>query len=1092
MKRLVSYFAERSLIVNLASVGLLIAGLMFLATAQREAFPRVEYDYVIISTIYPGATPSDIEKHISIPIETQLREVDGIEEIYSTSIESRSSVVLKLDPNLENKNRTIADINSAIDGISDLPKESEDPSVNELTTSQFPVIEVSIFPNKKITTDEGERKLRKKAKLLEDHLLEIDGVAKIDKKGYREREMIVEVNPYLLDKYHVGLNEIIGALSNKNLNFPGGLVRSSKEDILLRTVGEVENIQDIRDVLIRANDGERFVKISDVARVKDSFEEETITNVTSGKKSITLTVLKKGSGDIITVVDLTMKGVEKFRKILSKDYQITTSNDMSFLVKRRLNVLVNNGLVGLLLVAASLFFTLGWRIALVTAVGIPLAFSGAFVWMGQLGITINMLSMFGLILVLGMLVDDAIVVAENVYRHLEEGATPKEAVVNGTSEVIVPVAGTILTTIAAFAPLMMMSGIMGKFMWSLPAVVSLALIASWIESMFILPAHIYDIEKHRKKSVIDKNNHNEKGTRHYRIKKRYTELLAIVLHNKYKFSLLIFVIFFGTIVFAKTNMKIILFPAGKIERVVIKAEAKNGTSLTQMSNKLSNIEKIIASLPKNEVDNFITRSGIIAENSMDPNSKMGSNYGIIFLNLTPEEERTRKADQIIEFVRQKSKETKVDKLFTKIEFSYVQTGPPTGPPVSVTIKGDDFKQMKRVASEYTKYLKTIPGLKDVKDNFETGKKELKIVLKKEKAAIAGISVLDVATTVRSCFKGTVATKIKKTDEEVAIRVIFPEKFRDNISSLDLVNISNKMGNLVPLRAITDFEKDRGLSVINRQAWKRAIKVTAAIDEKAKDVTSVYVNGLLQKKFKDVQEKYEGVIVDYLGEFKDTQESIQNLMRSFIIAILVIYIILVALFKSLSHPLIIINVIPLTLIGVVWVFFFHGLPLSFLAMLGIVALAGVVVNDSIVLVDFIKNARAKGLSAFDASISAGGNRLRAVFLTTITTFLGLVPVAYGWGGSDPFLKPMAIAMSWGLIFGTLITLFVTPILYNIFADIRKLFTKKDQLASEFVDPDVYIDHEVEDKMMDDLKVDIKKEIKKVVKAELKKQKQKEKK
>lgn len=1085
MKRLVAFFADRSLIVNLFSAGLLIFGLLFMFSAHREAFPRVEYDYVVVTTIYAGATPTDVEKHISIPIETQLREVDGIEEIYSTSIESRSTVILKLDPNLLNKNRTISDIQTAVDNVSDFPNDAEDPTVKEITSSLFPVIEISIFPKKEIKNDEEERQLRNQATLLEDRLLEIDGVAKIDKTGYREREMIVEVNPFLLDKYYISLNEIIAALSNKNLNFPGGLVRSKKEDIMLRTVGEVEDVKGIRNILIRANDGERFVRIGDVAKVKDSFEEETIINKTSGRKSITLTVLKKESGDIIETVDDVYKEIDSYKLFMNKDFKITTSNDLSFFVKRRLNVLINNGIVGLILVIASLLFSLGWRIALVTAMGIPLAFSGAFVWMGQLNISINMLSMFGLIMVLGMLVDDAIVVAENVYRHLEEGATPKEAVVHGTSEVILPVAGTILTTIAAFAPLLNMTGIMGKFMWSLPAVVSIALIASWVESMFILPAHIFDIEKHRKTAVNHKKDKSK--TVHYKIKTKYVNILTFVLNNKYKFSLFILLLFAGTLIFASKNMKIILFPAGKIERIVIKAEAKNGTSLYQMNKKLLEIEKIVSTLSSRELDNYITKTGIMAENSLDPNLKRGSNYGIIFVNLTPEEKREKKADEIIKYIRNKSIEKNILKKFEKLEFSYVKTGPPTGKAVNVTIKGNDFKILQQIANEYKKYLNKIPGLKDVKDNFESGKKELKIILRENKASVAGISVYDVASTVRSCFKGTVATKIKKTDEEIAIRVIFPEKLRNDLRTLKLINISNKFGNLIPLKEVTEFVDDRGVSVVNRQGWKRSITVTADIDENAKDVTSIYVNNLLQNDFKNISQKYEGVIVDYLGEFKDTQDSIKDLIKSFVIAIIVIYIILVAIFKSLAHPLLIINVIPLTLVGVVWVFFVHNLPLSFLAMLGIVGLSGVVVNDSIVLVDFIKNARARGLSPFEASLDAGGNRLRPVFLTTITTFFGLIPTAYGIGGFDPFLQPMAVAMSWGLMFGTLITLFVIPIIYNVFVDFRKLLFKREQVSLDFKVPESYFDSKENDKVMDKIEskihLDMEKEIRKIVKDEI---------
>jgi multidrug efflux pump subunit AcrB len=1084
MKKLVTYFLEKSLLVNLISIGLILMGAMFLLSANREAFPKVEYDFLIINTLYPGATPEDIEKHISIPIEDQLREVDGIDEIWSSSLESRSIIGIKLNPDLKNKLKVITDIKDSVDAVSDLPDDAEDPTVVELNSSLVPVLEISMTNKFGIKNDSDERDLRKKVKMLRDKLLVVDGVARIEKSGYRDREIHIAANPILLNKYHVAMNDIIRALSSKNLNFPGGLITTAKEDVMIRTIGEVQNTDDIKKVLIRANDSGNWITVNNIGVVKNTFEEELLINKTNGKKSIILTVLIKEGADIITVVDNINLEINKFKsKKINKNFPISYSNDFSFFVKRRLNVLKNNAVVGLVLVILSLLISLGWRISLVTAVGIPLAFAGTFIWMGQAGISINLISMFGLIIVLGMVVDDAIVVAENVYRHLEEGFPLKEAVIIGTSEVIVPVAGTILTTIAAFSPLMFMTGIMGKFMWTMPAVISITLFASWVESMFILPAHIYDIEKFRKKS-ISKHRENKPGI-YVKIKNKYVKMLTFVLNNKYKFALMITLIFFGSIYFAKNHIQRKLFPQGKIERLVIKMEASNGTSLNQMNHKMVLMEKIISKMPPKEVDNFVTRVGIIKERPLDPNEKRGTNYGTINLNLTPEEDRNRKAAEIIVSLREKSKT--ISKAFTSIKFTYISTGPPTGKAISVNIKGDDFTVLKEIAEKYKKYMrsikikkkkksiwnrlsniwsgknvkvknpeKSINALKDINDDFEKGKKEFRIYVDEKVAAIAGVSVYDVALTVRSCFKGTVATTIKKTDEEIDIRVLFPENLRNKLSTINKIYVANKMGNLIPLRKIAKFDfTKRGISVINRRGWKRSIQVTAEIDETSKDakLTSVEVNKRLIKRFKNIEDQYPGVIIDYEGEFKDTNESMINLVKSFLFAILIIYIILVAIFQSMSHPLIIMGVIPLTGVGVIWIFFLHQMPLSFLALMGVVGLAGVVVNDSIVLVDFIKNARIKGMNAFDATVLAGGNRLRPVFLTTITTFFGLIPTAYGIGGLDPFLVPMAISMSWGLAFGTLITLFATPILYNIFADARTHIFKKSEGFDSSSSPDL---------------------------------------
>ncbi|OHD70177.1 MAG: hypothetical protein A2W19_05160 [Spirochaetes bacterium RBG_16_49_21] len=1039
MKRLVAYFAERSLLVNIFSVGVLIAGIMFIFTAKREAFPRVEFDFVVVTTIYPGATSEDVEKHISIPIEDKLREVDGIEEISSSSIEAYSIISVKLDPDLENKDKTVNDIKNAVDLVTDLPEDAEQPETVEITTAMTPVLEIALFNRKGVKNDADEFELRRYAKILEDRLLEINGVGRIDKKGYRDREMIVEVHPERLESNYVAVNEVIIALSRKNLNFPGGIIKSPGGEVVIRTIGEVQTAPEIENVVIRTNELERSILVRDVATVRDSFEEEKIIDNVKGKKSVVLTVIKKESADIISIVDKIRNETERFKKLLPKEYEISEFNDISYYVKRRLSVLVNNGIVGFSLVVLVLFASLGWRISIVTALGIPFAFFVTFIWMAYHGMSINLMTMFGLIMVLGMLVDDAIVVAENVYRHLEKGEPLKKAVIDGTAEVMAPVAGTVLTTIAAFMPLMFMTGIMGKFMWALPAVVIIALIASWMECMLILPSHIYDIERLNPNRKSGANS--EEGLLFLFFKKKYRSALEYALRHRYLFAVIIGIIFWGTLILAAIQMKFILFPQGGIEVLVVKAETPVGTSVRETNRRFGDIERVIGALPASELDTYTTRAGIIQENPADPYTKRGSNYGIIMVYLTPFQERERDAGTILDAIRKNS--AAYEKQFIKLEMSMVQTGPPVGKPISIAIKGEDFAKLRSIAGEFKSHLSTIKGLKDVKDDFEEMKDELRVVIDERLAAMTGITVYDIATTIRSCFEGTVATEIKKSDEEIDIRVIFPERLRGNIESVKRVKVANRSGQLIHLAKVARFIPNEGISVIKRKDWRRVVTVTAEIDERARGVSSVEVNRDVQRKFAGIEERHAGVIVSYEGEFKDTSESINNLLKSFVVAAIAIYIILVAIFRSLAHPVIIMNVIPLSFVGVIWTFFAHGLPVSFLALMGVVGLAGVVVNDSIVMVDFIKVTRNRGFSPIEATLEAGTTRLRPVFLTTITTFFGLVPTAYGIGGYDPFLVPMALSLSWGLAFGTLITLFATPILYNIFSDIKRVLSKKER-------------------------------------------------
>jgi multidrug efflux pump subunit AcrB len=1095
MRKIITYFAEQSLLVNIISAGLVITGILFVFTAQREAFPRVDFDWVIISTVYPGATAEDVEKHITIPIETKMKEIDGIDEITGTSIEAISSIAIKIDPDSRDKDKTINDIKDALDKVTDLPDDSEDPEFTELNTSMTPVVEISIINKNGIKSDAEEFELRKYSKMLEDRLLELSGVGKVDKKGYRDREMVVEIVPSKLNYLHVAINEVINALARKNLNFPGGIIKTKNGEFVIRTIGEVKNTDDISKVLIRANEMGYWVRVGDLASVKDSFEEETIINKTLGEKSITLTVIKKESADIIDTVDNVRDEIGRFKKILPGYYEISAFNDMSFYVKRRLDVLINNGIMGFMLVGGCLFFTLGWRIALVTALGIPFAMFATFIWMGYAGISINLMSMFGLIMVLGMLVDDAIVVAENIYRHLEEGDGVKNSVIDGTLEVITPVAGTVLTTVVAFAPLMFMKGIMGKFMWMLPAVVIVSLLASWLECMFILPSHIYELEKNNK--LHTSSDAGKEGKFFNRFKRKYASVLGFVLRNKYKAMLFITLFFLATLLFAGKYMKLILFPPGGVEVLTIKAEAPSGTGIKDMSNRLKKIEERIAALPKGELDTFTTKAGIIQENPTDPFTKRGSNYGIIMVYLTPFSSREREGAEILESLRRGTEDLHGE--FTKIEFAMIKTGPPVGKPVSIAVKGDDFDTMKKISDEYKKFLSAIPGLKDVKDDYEDYKNELRVYVDEKTAAMTGITVYDIATTIRSCFEGAVATKIKKTDEEIDIRVIFPENMRTDLDSIRDVKIANRTGNLIPITEVVRFDENAsGIAVIKRKDWRRLINVTAEIDENAKNVTSVTVNRMLKEKFAGIDERYPGYTASYEGEFKDTSDSMASLLKSFIVAALAIYIILVWIFRSMSHPLIIMGVIPLTVVGIVWIFFFHGMPISFMASMGLVGLAGVVVNDSIVMVDFILVRRSDGLPPLEAALDAAPKRLRAIYLTTITTFLGLIPTAYGIGGYDPFLVPMAISLSWGLAFGTMITLFATPILYVVFADLRlKIFSRYQEVLKPEHEPTIeQIECEMEEVIKKDILLELhsgmRTEIRSIAREEIKKELTKKKK
>lgn len=1029
MKGVIRFAVNHSLFVNLLSIFVVVAGILSLLTLRREAFPNVNYDVVMVQTDYFGSPPEEIEKLITIEIENELKEVSGIDEMNSVSSENISMIILQLDPDEKDKTKVVNDIQRAVDRVDDLPEDAEDPIVNEMQSKDFPVINVSL------SGPFEERELQRIARKLEILFLDLQDVARVDRTGWRDREMWVEVRPEIVDKFRLSLEDVILALRNKNLNIPGGTLTTASGDFLVRTIGEFETAKEIEEVIVRANDSGNWIKVKDIATVQDTFEDDDVIEKTFAHKAITLTIVKKEKGDIIRLVEDIKKVAEEFKKDAPEDLKISYFDDFSYYVKRRLNVLTNNGTIGLILVVFALLIFLTRSVAVMTALGIPIAVAMTFFFMNTMGLTINLITMFALIMVLGLVVDDAIVVSENVYRHIEMGKKPKQAAIDGTSEVALPVITTVLTTIVAFVPLFFMSGIMGKFISVIPVIVIVALTASLVESLVVLPSHIADFSGKKK---ANGTHSKEKHGWYLRVENFYMKRLTWILRHKYVAILLFVGVFFAAIALYVSSMRFVLFPQGLIEEFIIKAKAPIGTSLEEMERRIGKMEDLVLKLPKEDLDNFVTRVGIARESVDDPNSERGSHIAQIQVYLTPEKTKGRRnADDIISELRKGSKP--FGDLYDELTFDKVRAGPPVGKPVAIRLRGDEFDVLEGAAERVKEKLHTIEGVLDIKDDFDEGKTEIRIVVNEEKASQAFLSIRDIATTVRNALDGGVATKIRKTDEEIDVIVRYPESEVDTREIFDYIQIPNRFGSLVPLKKIAKLEENRGYNAIKHFDRKRLINVTASVEEKV--VTPIDVAKQIGKfSAGPLAEEFPAVTVSFGGEQEETQKSMQDFLRAIFLALFLIFIILAANFNSIIRPIIVMAAIPFGLVGVIFTFFFHGQPLSFMAMLGMIGLTGVVVNDSIVLVDFIASLRREGKERLESIVEAGRLRLRPVILTTFTTMVGLMPVAYGIGGSDPFLKPMALAISWGLVFATVLTLLLIPCLYSISDDVKDLLAK----------------------------------------------------
>ncbi len=1032
LKWLAEWSVRNSLLVNLLTAFLILSGVLALFNIRREAFPNINLDIVQVSTKYPGSTPGQVEKLITIPLEKELKEVDDIKEMVSVSTEGFSLVFLTIEPDAENKDKVVNDIQRAVDRVEDLPDDLEDkPVVQELSTKNTPLIEVSLYG--KLTPEE----LRTQARRLEDALLGDPHIASVVRRGYREPEFSVEVNPQKMAEYHVSLNEVWAALKNTNINIPGGSVIEGNEEYILRVAGEFFTAEQIGEVIVRANDRGHHIKVKDIAKVLPRLEEITISNRTDGSDALNLLVIKKQRGDVIELVKDAEAIIANFLKTAPPELKISVVNDISFYVERRLKVLINNGVLGLFLLMIPLVLFLSPRTALSAAIGMPTAIAAAFAMMHFFGITINLMSLFGMIMVLGMLVDEDIVIAENVHRYLEKGMPPKEAAIRGTTQVAKSVVATVLTTITAFIPLLMMSGIMGKFVRQIPLVVIITLSASLLQALVILPSHIADLNKMSE----DKAKGMFRGSANHRIMNwllaRYERALRLLISWRYPAAFLFCLGMAGVSLLGYFKVPFILFPNKGIEQFFIRVEGPIGTPIEVTTERMKSVEAILAALPKTEIDHYITQGGITQNDPTDPFTNRSTHIGQVWVFLTPEQDRARNADQIIEELR-----PKMEKVagFNRVYFDRVRPGPPVGKPVAVRIRGDDFEQLNKLAEEYVAYLKGLPGVTDIKNDFEYGKDELKAVLDEDLMRQAGLTHQDVAAAIRMAFDGGVATTIKEGDEEIDVVVRFPEGMREQKATLGRLLIQNPGGKLVPLNAIAAFKEEPSLAVIKHDLRKRLVTITADVDQSV--TTSRQVNAKLIRHFKDRLEKTPGILVKYGGEEEDTQESLESLFRAFILALFLTFIIIAATFRSLWEPFVIMTTIPMGIIGVIVAFYFEKEPLTFLALLGVVGFAGVVVDSAILMVDFINEERAEGVSFREAIILGAKARLRPIILTTLTTVLGLVPAAFGIGGSDPFIQPMAKAMNWGISAGSLLAIFLIPVFLAILGDAaRRLMPKK---------------------------------------------------
>lgn len=1022
MEKIIAFFVRRGVLVNLVSLMLLGGGIYAGLHIQREAFPSVNFDVIAVAAGYPGAAPREVEKLLVTPIERELKGVDGINVIRSTAYAGSMQITIEVDPNFNDRSRLVSDIQQAINRA-DLPVDlPADPMITEVKSEQAPILTFSIFG------DFNPLELKHLSDAIEDDVRSIKGVANVLVQGDRKEEIRIVPDPEKMQRQRVSINDIIKLVRGWNINAPGGRLKSPDGQSIIRITGEFTSAEDAGNLVLRSNELGQALYLKDVADISETLERPTRYVGAQGDPAINMIILKKGDADIITLVDRVRAYLATVPATYGEKVNVRVYNDFSTITRLRLGVLTSNGAIGLALVLLTLLLFLRPAVAFTTAWGLPIIFFSGLLLLYLAGVTLNLLAMFGFIMVLGLMVDDAIIIGENATYYMEQGMNPEEAAIKGTTELLGPVTATVLTTVIAFLPLMNMDGIIGKFVFSIPVVVVTLLMFSWFEAIFVLPNHIRDVAR------------AGKAPKERRLFIWLTMLYGWTLEKAVKLRYLTVLLtlagLLGSFALA-SHMKFQLFPPGAEATFYLRVTMPTGTTLEQTQAQLKALDREV----RKRIDPAIleTTTMVAGENSADQREslkQMGDRFGFVRVILVPFTERDVSAFTVMDQI-----EKAIPPLFPDLNISFAMEkgGPPVGRALQVELTGTDEAAITRIAGRLTHMLSTVNGAYAIESDLEPGDPEMHIVLDRKLAAYAGVDLATAATHIRAAFDGLRISTLKRGKEEVDVTIRYPEKAQRDEETLMQLEIPNLRGGLIPLYRIAHIERSPGTTSIRHKDGNRVVNVSAEVDHKL--LTSKELNALVTARQAEwIGEDRERVHVHLGGEEERSQESVRGLIFSFGFALLGIFVILAIQFNRIGYPILVMLAIPFGVIGIVSGFYLHGTPLSFMAMMGFVALTGVVVNASLVMAVFIQRLIDHGMPWREAILESGKRRLRAVLLTAITTVVGLLPTAYGWGGHDPFVAPMALALSWGLMFSTVITLYSVPAALGVAMDCKHTVLK----------------------------------------------------
>lgn len=1014
------FSVKNPVLVNLLMIGLFLFGGISLLQMPTELNPNVDFNWVMITVPYPGASPSEVENLIIDPIETEISDVDKIDEIQSTADNSLAIVLVKFeDMGHTEFTELYNNLKSEVDKV-DFPSEAEDPIITDFNSGDFvPVIDLVM------SYSIPEANAQKIAEELEEDLEDINGIAKVQVSGLAEREIWVEVNPEKLNSYNVTFEEILFAIRARNLNIPGGNISIDRQEYFIRSLGEYKSISEIENTIVRTSSAGKLIKIKDVAKVNDRREEVDILSRNNGNPSITFSVSKNSDANSIDVIE-SVKNLSKKYELKTPDgVEFSYSNDNSVWILRIVNVLRNNAISGMILIFFILYLFLGRANSFLAALGIPISFFITFISMNLLGFSLNGSSLFALVMVLGIIVDDAIIVIENCHRYRLMGFNSHDAAILGTKEVTRPILSSIGTNIAAFLPLMLLPGISGKFMRIIPIVFSLALLASLFEAFLLLPSHYAD--------WTQKSQSYKKGEKKFFIVLReyYTKILKSVLRFRYwVLGSLVIVFFLSLGVTSLVGVE--MFGEEDFDQFLVLVQMPEGTSLEESDRIMKKFEKACETLPKEVVSSILTNVGLYQGSNEWLTRK---NVAQIKVQLKPQEERDITTREVRDMLREKVEKISGPK---SLSLELVSGGPPVGKPVSIKVQGKYLDDIKKASLALQDSIKLIEGTYEISDDTPPGQKQIRILVDEEKAALYGLNIQYVASNIRYIFDGAEATEYRDGDDEVDVIVKYDEKNRSSLDDVLNLKLTNSNKETIALSDVVKFEIESGPARIRRFDQKRTILVTGNINDEI--IKLDQVNAKLTDIFPKLELKHPGVTFKIGGQFEEFLEIFDNILPLFALGLIIIFIILGTQFNSYAQPLIILTTVPFALIGSMLGLLISNNPFSMVSMFGFVALAGIVVNNAIVLISFFNERRVENpgtINVWRSIMEAGRLRLRPIILTSLTTIFGLLPMAVGIGGESQMWAPLANVILFGLLVSTILTLFVIPSLLAVLDDLKKV-------------------------------------------------------